>query len=156
MTDGTSRECQAYPLPLRVLAVGLFAALTFYALRALPELRAAQWSVTGLATLVIAAVLIGWVTWWIVFSRTRLEGDEMVQTWLWDKRVQAQDVASFKLVYLRSLQAVVSPRLLVRRRQGGVTWFHAADAELLMAFAGRVVEHQSAAMRRPQPPSPDA
>lgn len=155
MTEHTPRECPAYPLPLRLLAVALVAALAFYALRALPELRAAQWTFTGVAMLVLAAVLIAWVTWWIVFSRTRLEGDEMVQTWLWDKRVKAQDVASFKLVYLRSLQAVVAPRLLVRRRQGGVTWFHAADADLLMAFAGRVVEHQSAAVRPPAP-SPDA
>ena len=152
MTAPTPRECAAYPRPLRVLAVVLVAALDFYAVRALPEMRTAQWSFTGGATLVLAAVLIAWVAWWIVFSRTRLEGDEMVQTWLWDKRVKAPDVASFKLVYLRSLQAVVSPRLLVRRRQGGVTWFHAADAELLMAFANRVVEHQSAALRPPSPP----
>ncbi len=154
MTSAVSRECQAYPLPLRVLAVALVAALAFYAWRALPELRTAQWSFTGGATLVLASVLIAWVAWWIVFSRTRLEGDEIVQTWLWDKRVQAQEVASFKLVYLRSLQAVISPRLLVRRRQGGITWFHAADAELLMAFATRVVEHQGGMVRQAASPPP--
>ncbi|MDR7093898.1 hypothetical protein [Hydrogenophaga laconesensis] len=149
MTEPATRECPAYPFSLRVIAVALVAALAFYAWRALPELRTAQWSFAGGATLVLAAVLIAWVAWWIVFSRTRLEGDEIVQTWLWDKRVKAQDVASFKLVYLRSLQAVVSPRLLVRRRLGGITWFHAADAELLMAFAAQVVDHQGNLARSP-------
>ncbi len=150
MTDisgggGPARECAAYPLSLRVLAGVLVAALAFYAVRVLPELRAAQWSFTGLATLALAGVLIVWVAWWIVFSRTRLQDDRLVQTWLWDKRVQAYEVASFKLVYLPWLRAVVSPRLLVRRHQGGISWFHAADAELLLAFAAEVVARQQPA-----------
>ncbi len=139
-----SSGCPAYPLPVRGLAVLLVAALAFYGLRVLPALRTADWNFTGLSTVALALVCIGWVAWWIVFSRTRLEGDELLQTWLWDKRVRADEVASFKLVHLPSLQAVLSPRLLVRRRQGGITWFHAADAGLLMAFASRVVAHQGA------------
>ncbi|WP_066268665.1 hypothetical protein [Hydrogenophaga palleronii] len=146
-----TRESAAYPRLLRVLAVLMVVALAVYALRAWPALRTAQWSFTGLAMLVLAGVLIAWVAWWIVFSRTRLQGQELVQTWLWDKRVQAHEVATFKLVHWRGLQSVIAPRLLVRRRQGGIAWFHSADAELLRAFAGEVVQQ---GMRPKPPPAP--
>ena len=81
---------------------------------------------------------IVWVGYWILNSRTRLEGDVITQTWLWDKREDAADVAQLKLVHSRWLERIIAPRLLVRRRNGGVTWIHSADARLLTdSGAGR-------------------
>ncbi len=61
--------------------------------------------------------------WWMVFSRTRFrsteDGGVIVQTWLWDKRVRAADVASFKIVHWPWFQAVIAPRILLRRKGGG-------------------------------------
>ncbi|WP_343593627.1 hypothetical protein [Paracidovorax wautersii] len=135
----TDIESAAFPPLVRALAVLIVAGLAAFALWSLPALRAAQWNFTALATFALAAVLIGWVGWWMVFSRTRFCGGAVVQTWLWDKRVRVEDVATFKIVHWPWLQAIVAPRMLVRRRGGGITWVHAADPALLVAFGQAVI-----------------
>ncbi|MGE8318312.1 MAG: hypothetical protein ACN6O3_06155 [Comamonas sp.] len=135
-------SCPAYPPLVRALAVAIVAALAACGLYSLPTLRAVHWSFASLATYGLAAVLIVWVGWWIWFSRTQLDGDELLQTWLWDKRVQARDVATFKIVHWPWFAAIVSPRMLVRKKSGLVIWMHAADAQLLAAFGERVVQAQ--------------
>lgn len=131
-------ESPAYPPLVRTLAVVLVVDLVGFGLWSLPALRSADWSVAGLAVFGLAALCIVWVGYWIVYSRTRLEGDVITQTWLWDKREDAADVAQLKLVHSRWLERIIAPRLLVRRRNGGVTWIHSADARLLTGFAERV------------------
>ncbi len=145
----TPLECPAYPPALRAMAVLITAGLAGLGLWSLPALRTVQWSVSSLLTYGIAAALIAWVTWWMVVGRTRLQGDELTQTWLWDKRVHARDVTTFKLVHLQMLAPILAPRLMVRRRNGAISWFHASDAEVLKTFANRVVAHRM----RPAPPS---
>ncbi|AVS85585.1 hypothetical protein C8239_13170 [Paracidovorax avenae] len=135
-------ESAAFPPLVRLLAVAIVGGLAAFAFWSIPALRSAQWTFPALATFGLAAVLIGWVGWWMVFSRTRFseaEGGVIVQTWLWDKRVRAADVASFKIVHWPWFQAVIAPRILLRRKGGGITWVHAANAGLLVAFGESVV-----------------
>lgn len=141
-------ESAAYPPLVRRLAVGMVAALAAFAAWSVPALREAQWNFTSLSTFALAGVLIGWVGWWMVFSRTRLDGTELIQTWLWDKRVKAGEVATFKIVHWPWLAFIVSPRMLVRRRNGSITWIHSADPALLVAFGHAVVQQGAA-----QPPA---
>lgn len=133
------QESAAFPPLVRILAVLIVAALAAFVLWSLPAMRSVQWDFASLSTFALAAVLIGWVGWWMVFSRTRLEQDELVQTWLWDKHVKAHEVATFKIVHWPWLQLIVSPRMLVRRRNGSITWVHSADPALLVAFGEAVV-----------------
>lgn len=140
-------DSPAFPPLLRTLAVVLVIDLLAFAAWSLPSLRTADWSASALVVMGIAALCVVWVGYWIVYSRTRLEGDTLVQTWLWDKRVRAQDVTQLKLVHIRMLERVIAPRLLVRRRYGGITWFHSADAQVLVAFG-----HQVAQQAVPAPP----
>ena len=133
-------ESAAFPPLLRTLAVVLVVDLFGFGIWSLPSLRTAEWTTSALVVMGIAALCVVWVGYWIVYSRTRLEGDELVQTWLWDKRVKAQDVAQLKLVHIRMLERLIAPRLLVRRRMGGITWFHAYDPQVLIAFGQRVAE----------------
>ena len=135
-----SIESAAFPPLLRTLAVVLVVDLFAFAIWSLPSLRTADWTTSALVVMGIAALCVVWVGYWIVYSRTRLEGDVLVQTWLWDKRVKAQDVAQLKLVHIRMLERLIAPRLLVRRRMGGITWFHACDPQVLIAFGQRVAE----------------
>ncbi|AVS81910.1 hypothetical protein [Paracidovorax avenae] len=135
-------ESAAFPPLVRLLAVAIVGGLATFALWSIPALRGAQWTFPALATFGLAAVLIGWMGWWMVFSRTRFtseDGGVIVQTWLWDKRVRAADVASFKIVHWPWFHAVIAPRILLRRKGGGITWVHAADAGLLVAFGESVV-----------------
>jgi len=131
-------ESPAFPPLLRTLAVVLVVDLFAFGIWSLPSLRTADWTTSALVVMGIAAVCVVWVGYWIVYSRTRLEDDVLVQTWLWDKRVSVQDVAQLKLVHIRMLERVIAPRLLVRRRMGGITWFHSSDPAVLIAFGERV------------------
>lgn len=135
-------ESAAFPPLVRLLAVLFVAALTTFALWSLPALSSVPWDFASLSTFALAAVLIGWVGWWMVFSRTRLQEGELVQTWLWDKQVKAHEVATFKIVHWPWLQLIVSPRMLVRRRNGSITWIHSANPGLLVNFGEAVVRQR--------------
>ncbi|MGJ7527746.1 hypothetical protein [Variovorax sp. GB1P17] len=136
----TPLESAAFPPLLRTLAVVLVVDIFAFALWSLPSLRTTTWSTSALVVFGIAALCVVWVGYWIVYSRTRIEGDVLTQTWLWNKRVSAQDVAQLKLVHIRMLERVIAPRLLVRRRYGGITWFHAYDPQVLIAFGEQVAQ----------------
>ena len=131
-------ESPAYPPLVRTLAVILVVDVVGFGLWSVPALHSADWYAGSLAVLALAMVCIVWVGYWILNSRTRLEGDLLTQTWLWTKREHAGEVAQLKLVHWRWLERVVAPRLLVRRRNGAITWVHSADARLLEGFAERV------------------
>ncbi len=151
-------ESAAFPPLVRLLAVAIVGGLAGFALWSIPALRSAQWTFPALATFGLAAVLIGWMGWWMVCSRTRFrstdDGGVIVQTWLWDKRVRAADVASFKIVHWPWFQAIIAPRILLRRKGGGITWVHAADAGLLVAFGESVVRAGAGAVPASLPEAP--
>ena len=151
--SSTTLESAAFPPLLRTLAVVLVVDLFAFALWSLPSLRTTAWSATSLAVFGVAGLCVVWVGYWIVYSRTRLEGDVLTQTWLWNKRVSAADVTQLKLVHIRMLERVIAPRLLVRRRYGGITWFHAYDPKVLVAFGQRVAQR---AVPGASSPAPDA
>ncbi|HEY0200948.1 MAG TPA: hypothetical protein VGC24_04585 [Burkholderiaceae bacterium] len=135
------RESAAFPLVVRVLAVLIVASLAACALWSLPLLRTATWSASSLALFTLAGLSVAWMGWWIVRSRTRLNGDMLTQSWMWgSKTAQVRDVAHLKLVHWRGLENVVAPRLLVRLRNGSMAWFHSADAQLLGAFAEQAAQ----------------
>ena len=148
MTDAsTVLESPAYPPLLRVLSVVIVVDVIGFALWSLPALRSTTWSAGSLALLSLAGIGVLWMGWWIVYSRTRLEGDVLSQTWLWNRRAHANEVTQLKLVHLRPLQKVIAPRLLVRRRNGAIAWFHSADPVLLTAFAERVAAQAGRALQ---------
>ncbi|WP_232076674.1 hypothetical protein [Variovorax sp. PBL-H6] len=116
--------------------------LIAFGLWSLPALRSAEWSTPSLLLFAGAAVCIVWVGYWIVYSRTRLEGDVLTQTWIWNRRADAGKVTQLKLVHWRWVDRIVAPRLLVRQGPT-VTWFHSSDARLLTGFAERVAERMA-------------
>lgn len=134
-------ESAAFPPLVRALAVAIVLGLMAFGTWSLPALRSTTWSAANLMVYSAAFLCIGWVGYWIVRSRTRLEGDVLTQTWLWTKSERASEVAQLKLVHWRWLERIMAPRLLVRRRNGAITWFNAADARLLTGFAEQVARH---------------
>ncbi len=119
------------------------AALALGAVLTASELRSVAWSRQSLVLLGLAYLCIVWMGYWILHSRTRLHGEELVQTWLWTKRAQAREVASMRLVHWAWVDTLVAPRLLVRQRNGAVLWFQAADAAVLRGFMARVIERRT-------------
>ena len=149
MTDqAATLESPAFPRLSRWLAVALIVLLALAALRAAPQLLSASWTTSSLLLMLGAGLTIAWLGYWIVFSRTRLEGGTLVQTWIWTKRTRVDQVAQLKLVFVPGLVWLVAPRLLVRQHGGSVQWFQAADVKLLQAFGERVAQQQ-----HPRPPA---
>ncbi|WP_077000643.1 hypothetical protein [Variovorax sp. KK3] len=135
-------ESPAYPRFVRILAVVLVVDLLAFGLWSAPSLRLSEWSLPSLVLFGAAMLCIVWAGYWIVYSRTRLEGDVLTQTWIWNRRADAAKVTQLKLVHWRPLDRIIAPRLLVR--QGPVVaWFHSADARLLTGFAERVAERMT-------------
>ena len=135
-----ARESPAFPRIARVLVLVLLVDLVLMGLWVSPRLLGADWSASSALLFVSAALLVLWMGIWILRSRTRLEDDVLIQTWLWDKRIRVVEVASLKLVYIPWLQRWIAPRLLVRRRGGGVTWFNSADPQILLEFVAKVAQ----------------
>lgn len=136
---GVVLESPAYPRFARILAVVLVIDLVAFGLWTLPALRSVKWSMSGLLLFGAAVASIVWIGFWIVRSRTRLEGDVLTQTWTFRRRVHVAEITQIKLVHWGALDGIVAPRLLVRRG-AAATWIHSADARLLTAFANRVAQ----------------
>ena len=145
--DARLPESAAFPPLVRGLALLMVFGLTGFAAWSYPAFRNTAWSTASLVIYGLAYICIVWVGYWIFNSRTRLEGDELIQTWLWTKRERAADVTQLKLVHWQWLEQVMAPRLLVKRRNGAITWFNAADARLLTSFAECVAQHGMAQTR---------
>lgn len=141
-----ARECAAFPRFVRVAAVLLMLALAVGAIVTAAELHSAAWTIQGVLLIGLAYLCIAWMGYWILNSRTRLEGERLVQTWLWTKRASAADVAHMKLVHWPWLEALIAPRLLIRQRNGAIVWIHAADAQLLRDFMAQVAVRRVAAL----------
>jgi energy-coupling factor transporter transmembrane protein EcfT len=144
LPDGGANECAAFPPALRGLSILIMVALWVGFAMSLPTLRTASWSTPSLLLFCAAGVFIVWMGYWLLHSRTRLDGDTLTQTWLWTKRVHASEVAQMKLVHWPMVEAVMVPRLLVRQRNGALVWFQASDAKVLEAFMARTIAARSA------------
>lgn len=137
-------ESAAFPAFIRAGSVTLLVALAVAGWRSWPEMRAATWSNSSLAIMCVAIACILWCSYWLMHSRTRLDGDLLRQTWMWPKQIRAADVVHMKLVHWSAIDWLIAPRLLVRQRGGGVTWFYAADGRLLRRFTEQVAARQFA------------
>ena len=128
-------EGPAFPWLIKLLSSLLVAALVVYGLRVLasdaagPPPRSA-WLFMGL----LAGFAV-YCQWWILRSRTRVSATHIHQTWWIDKQVALADITQLKLVLIPGLTWLVAPRLIVRTRTPGSTVFHAADRQVIVAFA---------------------
>jgi len=128
----------AFPLGARLLASLLVASVLYWAVRSHEALAGVEWNGWTAAVVGGALALVLWSTAWIWRSRTWVDAQGIGQSWIRDKRVAWQDIAQARLVALPYLDALVTPRLVVRPRGGGVVVFHCADRRVLQVFAAYV------------------
>lgn len=137
MNDATAPRAEgaAFPWVVRCLVTGLTAWVFAAGWQALdhPVIQSASLSAMGLVIAGLAVLLI--VTFWVWRSRTEVTPEFIRQTWIWPKRINWADVSHAKMIYVPYLAWLVAPRLIVRSAAGMVTVFHAADHDLLVAFA---------------------
>ena len=89
----------------------------------------------------LAALAIMVYTWWcIVRSVTRLDGQALSQTWVWDKKMELRELAYGKLIRVRGLEWLIAPRLYVRTLMGKFSVFYATDPRMIAQFERLVAE----------------
>ena len=114
-----------------LLALALLAMAARHADAAL--LQGLSWPVTLLGLMAVALVIGGY--WNMLSSRTAIDESAICQTGLLPRRVLLADIVQLKLIRLRGLEWLVTPRLVVRARgQVGTCTFHCADPGVLEAI----------------------
>lgn len=89
----------------------------------------------------LAALAMMLYTWWcVVRSETRLDGQQLQQTWIWDKKIELRELAYGKLVRVRGFDWLIAPRLYVRTLTGKFALFYAADPRLIAEFERLIAE----------------
>jgi len=130
----TAAEGPAFPPFVKLLLTALTLAVFGAGALALDQATLRNAS-TGAKLLVAGGLIVLVVTnYWVLKSRIRIDAREIVQTWIWTKRVRWADVVQAKLIYLPWLAWLVAPRMVVRGGAGVVTLFNAADPRVLAVF----------------------
>ena len=129
----TPVEGASFPLPVKTMASIMVGGLLLLAWKSI-DLNAWRALDLGGKLFLMSAtgvVLSGY--WGILTSRTRFDGERIVQTWLWRKEVRVADITQLKLIHIPGLTWLLVPRLVVRSGGLGLTTFHLADKQVLAA-----------------------
>lgn len=98
----------------------------------------------GLLTRTLGHTQIGWwlggmgmMVWtWIAIlrSRTRIDAQGLQQRWVWNKRVDFQDLTYAKLIRVPGFDWLIAPRLFTRTVMGKPAVFYGATPALIAEF----------------------
>jgi hypothetical protein len=145
-TGGAPIAGAAYSVPFRILAGGIVAGATVWAVALWWAGKVPLHSSTALWFLAALAMMI-WTGCSIVRSVTTIAGDELRQTWMWTKRMELRELAYGRLIRVRGLEWLIAPRLYVRTLLGKFAVFYLSDPRLV-ADAERLVRELSAFRRQ--------
>ena len=96
--------------------------------------------VSILSWFLAALAMMGYTWWCIVRSITRIDGDALAQTWMWNKKMALRDLAYGKLIRVRGLEWLIAPRLYLRTLEGKFSVFYAADPYMIAQFERLVAQ----------------
>lgn len=86
------------------------------------------------ALLLGSAVMLGISYYWFLRARTTIDASGIRQSWLYDKRVDWQDVRGAKMIGIPFLSWLFPPRMVVRTGNAFTT-FNGGSQEVLIEFA---------------------
>lgn len=125
----------AFPWLVKVLGGLIVGSLLYWFLSVLGKGDFANVSSTGSLIFFAAFIVAAYIYYWILVSRTRIDGAVISQTWYVRKSVNIPDITQIKFIVIPHLEWLIAPRLVVRVKSRGSYIFHAADPQLLAAFA---------------------
>ena len=129
--DFVSVEGPSFPWTVKAIASVMVGGLLLLAWK---SLDLAAWKALDLGGKLFLMAATGVVLsgyWGILTSRTRFDGERIVQSWLWRKEVRVSEITQLKLIYVPGLTWILVPRLIVRSGGLTLTTFHLADAQVL-------------------------
>ncbi|GAC1528260.1 MAG: hypothetical protein NVS2B4_06170 [Ramlibacter sp.] len=120
----------SFSVPFKGLATVLVAGSIGWLVRLWLQGRLGTGLSVNLAWFLGAIVLMVWTWWAVVRSVTTLDAGALHQTWLWDKRMVLDDLATARLIRIRGFDWLIAPRLYVRTLVGKFAVFYVADSRL--------------------------
>lgn len=96
-----------------------------------PLLRDLSAHLSAFALIAAAIVVVGY--WTVLNSRTSIDDREIRQSGLLPRRVALADIGQLKLIRMRGLEWLITPRLVVQARGSGLCTFYCADPNVLQA-----------------------
>ncbi len=131
--DSAVLEGRSFAVGTQWLATALVLTLAVMAWRNLdhPLLRDLSTHLSAFALIAAAIVAAGY--WNVLNSRTTIDDREIRQSGLLPRRVALVDIGQLKLIRVRGLEWLFTPRLVVRARGSGLSTFYCADPNVLRA-----------------------
>ena len=124
----------AYSIWFKILATLVCVGLGAYAVRIGLSFPLMQYGFGVKILLLGAAVMLVVSYYWFLRSTVTVDARGITQTWMYNKRVEWDDVRSAKMIGIPYLSGLFPPRLIVRTGTAFVT-FNGGSRELLVEFA---------------------
>lgn len=124
----------AFRLLATVIVVGLTAKLFSLVLRGELVQTSGPAASSGLYWSLAAIGLMVYTLWSILTSKTSLTDTHLLQTWMWDKKLELRELAYVKLIRVPGLDWLIAPRLYCRTLMGKFAVFYSTDAMMLTEF----------------------
>ena len=87
------------------------------------SLRRAGWFILGW-------FLLAWTALQVGQSRTRIDGQGLSQSWIWNKHMPFEQLAYSQMIRVKGLEWLIAPRFYVRTLTGKFAVFYIADPAL--------------------------
>lgn len=126
-------ECSAFGVAFKSVALGVITLILVWGAMIWQESRLSVSPDSGGWYLAAAAMLV-YTEWHIFRSKTRLDNQALLQTWIWQKKVEIAELAYAKVVRVHGFEWLVAPRLYTRTLTNRLTVFYASSEAMLQEF----------------------
>jgi hypothetical protein len=140
LPDGQPLQGPAFSPAFKFIATALVAGTFGWFIQLWMGGKVSGGTVSILTWFLAALAMMGYTWWCIVRSVTRLDGQALAQTWVWDKKMELRELAYGKLIRVRGLEWLIAPRLYLRTLTGKFAVFYAADPRMIAQFERLVAE----------------
>lgn len=140
LPDGQPLRGPAFSTAFKFIATALVAGTFGWFIQLWLAGKVSGGAVSILSWFLAALAMMGYTWWCIVRSVTRLDGQALTQSWVWNKKMELRELAYGKLIRVRGLEWLIAPRLYLRTLTGKFTVFYAADPRMIAQFERLLLE----------------
>lgn len=131
----------AHSLWFKLLATLVTAVLLGYGISVATRFPLADYSLWVKTLLIGAGIMLAISYYWFLKATITIDDKGIVQTGMYDRRVEWNDVRSVKMIGVPFMSAVFPPRLVVRTGVAFAT-FNGGSREILTEFANIALTYQ--------------
>lgn len=131
----------AYSVWFKLLATVITAVLVGYGINVAQRFPLLQYGMEVKLVMFFAALMLGLSYYWFLRSTITIDENGITQTWMYNRKVDWQDVRGAKMIGIPYLHGIFPPRLVVRTGNSFTT-FNAGSRALMIEFANITLAYQ--------------